>query len=65
MKADCSAPATPPLSAEQVEVCRAKTEAGKARILHFATHGFFDPSHGMYSGVVLAQPSSLPAARVR
>jgi CHAT domain-containing protein/tetratricopeptide (TPR) repeat protein len=36
---------------------RAKNEAGKFRILHFATHGVLDDSSPMYSHVVLASPS--------
>jgi CHAT domain-containing protein len=48
---------------ETASETRFKTEAGKARILHFATHGLFDPLHGMYSGLVLsldAPPSTHP-----
>jgi CHAT domain-containing protein len=36
---------------------RAKNDAGKFRILHFATHGVLDDSSPMYSHVVLASPS--------
>ena len=34
---------------------RVKTEAGKARILHFATHGILNNASPMYSHLVLAQ----------
>lgn len=35
---------------------RAKQEMGRYRILHFATHGVFDPNQPMYSGVLLTRP---------
>ncbi len=43
-----------PYQREQAIASRAKAEAPRARILHFATHGLFDAAQGMYSGVVLA-----------
>jgi len=35
---------------------RAKSEMGRHRILHFATHGLLDDLHPMYSQLVLARP---------
>ncbi|MBI1926988.1 CHAT domain-containing protein [Candidatus Poribacteria bacterium] len=44
-----------PYLRETATETRAKTEAGQVRLLHFATHGLFDPLQGMYSGVLLAE----------
>jgi CHAT domain-containing protein len=43
-----------PYLREAATETRAKAGLDKARILHFATHGLFEPSQGMYSGLVLA-----------
>ncbi len=37
---------------------RAKQEMRRYRILHFATHGVFDPNQPMYSGILLAKGRS-------
>jgi CHAT domain-containing protein len=44
-----------PYLRDEAKESRAKTEGRKTRILHFATHALFEPSHGMYSGIVLAE----------
>lgn len=44
-----------PYLREAAKESRVKAEGQKALILHFATHALFEPSHGMYSGLVLAE----------
>lgn len=44
-----------PYLRDEAKESRAKAEGRKTRILHFATHALFEPSHGMYSGIVLAE----------
>lgn len=44
-----------PYLGNEAKESKAKTEGQKTRILHFATHALFEPSHGMYSGIVLAE----------
>jgi CHAT domain-containing protein/Tfp pilus assembly protein PilF len=46
---------TKPYLREAATEHRAKTEASRVRLLHFATHGVFEPLQGMYSGVLLAE----------
>lgn len=45
------------LTGAQAQEATVKTEAGKYRYLHFATHGLFSESAPLTSSVVLAQPS--------
>jgi CHAT domain-containing protein len=44
------------LTGEEAREDRVKTEAGKCRILHLATHGVFNDKSPMYSHLLLAQP---------
>jgi CHAT domain-containing protein/tetratricopeptide (TPR) repeat protein len=46
------------LTGERAAEARAKTEAERHRILHFATHGILDDVHPMYSRLVLARDGS-------
>lgn len=40
---------------------RVKAEAGRARVLHFATHGVFEPASPLYSALLLApEPAGSP-----
>jgi CHAT domain-containing protein/Tfp pilus assembly protein PilF len=41
---------------------RTKVEAGRHRILHFATHSFLDDTSPLYSQIVLAPTAGAPAA---
>jgi tetratricopeptide (TPR) repeat protein len=48
-------PKTQPFLGRHANETAAKTTANDAAFLHFATHGYYAPYQGMYSGLVLAE----------
>jgi CHAT domain-containing protein/tetratricopeptide (TPR) repeat protein len=46
---------TKPYLGSDATETRIKTKASQADILHFSTHGMFNPVLGMYSGIVMAE----------
>jgi CHAT domain-containing protein len=44
-----------PLLGAAATESRARQDMARARFLHFATHGVFDPARGMHSGMVMAE----------
>ena len=51
-------PSAEVLTQNRAQEATVKTEAGKFRYLHFATHGFVNDASPMLSSVVLAQPQT-------
>jgi len=60
---DLFAPLSTAFLREQATEEKAKQEAGKARLLHFACHGYIDPERPMNSALVLTLPGEAEQAQ--